>query len=400
MSTAEHPLNALFATRAKTVADAQSWGDEPEGTISLAYGFADPVHFPVKQLVDATAEVLAEDVNGALNYGPTYPGLIKLVVDRLNKRGISWATPANTMISYGSSQILALVPQILVDPGDVVIVEGPCFIGAVRSFQEAGAKIETVPVKADGMDIDALEAMLKDLQSKNIKPKFIYTTPTYQNPTGTLMPLANRKRLVALADTYGVLILEDDAYGDLRFEGEFLPQLAALDTKGWVIHVATFSKIMAPGVRMAYCTGPEAVIKRLNKFKVEGSSGPFMTRLVERFAADGKLDAHIGELNKTYRRKRDVMLAAMKEHFPADVRYDIPQGGFFIYCYLPADMPTAAVIAKGREQKVSFLPGAGCYANGQGQHEIRLAFSYQSDDNIREGIKRLGAAMKAARSKA
>jgi 2-aminoadipate transaminase len=304
------------------------------------------------------------------------------------------------MISYGSSQILALVPQILVDPGDVVIVEGPCFIGAVRSFQEAGAKIETVPVKADGMDIDALEAMLKDLQSKNIKPKFIYTTPTYQNPTGTLMPLANRKRLVALADTYGVLILEDDAYGDLRFEGEFLPQLAALDTKGWVIHVATFSKIMAPGVRMAYCTGPEAVIKRLNKFKVEGSSGPFMTRLVERFAADGKLDAHIGELNKTYRRKRDVMLAAMKEHFPADVRYDIPQGGFFIYCYLPADMPTAAVIAKGREQKVSFLPGAGCYANGQGQHEIRLAFSYQSDDNIREGIKRLGAAMKAARSKA
>ncbi|MFM2031505.1 MAG: hypothetical protein RLZZ297_270 [Chloroflexota bacterium] len=400
MSTTEHSLDALFATRAKTIADPQSWGDEPEGTISLAYGFADPVHFPVKQLVDATAEVLAEDVNGALNYGPTYAGLIKLVVDRLNGRGISWAKPSNTMISYGSSQILALLPQIMVDPGDIVIVEGPCFIGAVRSFQEAGAKIETIPVKADGMDIDALEAKLKELQAKNIKPKFIYTTPTYQNPTGTLMPLANRKRLVALADTYGVLILEDDAYGDLRFEGEFIPQLAALDTKGWVIHVATFSKIMAPGVRMAYCTGPEAVIKRLNKFKIEGSSGPFMTRLVERFAADGKLDAHISELNKTYRRKRDVMLAAMKEYFPADVRYDIPQGGFFIYCYLPADLPTAAVIAKGREQKVSFLPGAGCYANGQGHHEIRLAFSYQSDENIREGIKRLGAAMKAARTSA
>lgn len=396
----QHSLDALFSTRAKTVAESGSWGDEAEGTISLAYGFADPEHFPVKQLVDATAEILAEDVNGALNYGPTYPGLVKLVVDRLHARGVTSATTANTMISYGSSQILALIPQILVDPGDTVIVEGPCFIGAVRSFQEAGAKIETVPVRADGMDIDALETMIKDLQSRKIHPKFIYTTPTYQNPTGTLMPLANRKRLVALAEQYGVLILEDDAYGDLRFEGEALPQLAALDTKGWVIHVATFSKILAPGVRMAYCTGPDAVIKRINKFKIEGSSGPFLTRMVERFAADGKLDTHISVLNKTYIRKRNVMLAAMKKSFPSDVRYEIPQGGFFIYCYLPADMPTAKVAAKAREHKVAFLPGAGCYANGQGQNEIRLAFSYQNDANISEGIARLGAAMHAVRAEA
>ena len=397
---AQHSLDALFSTRAKTVAESGSWGDEAEGTISLAYGFADPEHFPVKQLVDATAEILAEDVNGALNYGPTYPGLVKLVVDRLHARGVTSATPANTMISYGSSQILALIPQILVDPGDTVIVEGPCFIGAVRSFQEAGAKIETVQVLADGMDIDALETMLKDLKSRKIHPKFIYTTPTYQNPTGTLMPLANRKRLVALAEQYGVLILEDDAYGDLRFEGDALPQLAALDTKGWVIHVATFSKILAPGVRMAYCTGPDAVIKRINKFKIEGSSGPFLTRMVERFAADGKLDTHISVLNKTYIRKRNVMLAAMKKSFPSDVRYEIPQGGFFIYCYLPADMPTAKVVSKAREHKVAFLPGAGCYANGQGQNEIRLAFSYQNDANISEGIARLGAAMHAVRAEA
>jgi 2-aminoadipate transaminase len=399
-STAIHSLDALFSTRAKTVPESGSWGDEAEGTISLAYGFADPQHFPVKQLVDATAEILAEDVNGALNYGPTYAGLIQLVVDRLQSRGVTSATTANTIITYGSSQILALVPQILVDPGDVVIVEGPCFIGAVRSFQEAGAKIETVPVRADGMDIDALSTLLADLKGRNIHPKFIYTTPTYQNPTGTLMPLANRKRLIALAEQYGVLILEDDAYGDLRFEGERLPQLAALDTKGWVIHVATFSKILAPGVRMAYCTGPEAVIKRLNKFKVEGSSGPFLTRMVERFAADGKLDAHIDELNQTYLRKRNVMLAAMKQSFPSDVQYEIPMGGFFIYCTLPKDIPTAKLSAKAREHKVAFLPGAGCYANGQGQHEIRLAFSYQNDANISEGITRLGAAMKAVRAEA
>lgn len=391
-------LDALFAQRARTVADGPEWAPEPEGSISLAYGFADPAHFPVTELVEATAEILAEDVNGALNYGPTYAGLIKLVVNRLQRRGVSQAQPSNVLISYGSSQILALLPQILVDPGDTVIVEGPCFIGAVRSFQAAGARIETVPVRDDGMDLDALATMLADLQSRGIQPKFIYVTPTYQNPTGTLMPPANRQRIVALAEQYGVLIVEDDAYGDLRFEGEPVTPIIAYDTKGWVINVGTFSKILAPGVRMAWACGPEAVIKRLAKFKYEGGSGPFITRLVERFSADGKLEAHIDELNGTYKRKRDLMVATIRNEFPADVRFNVPMGGFFIYCYLPDDMPAATLVQKGREHGVTFLPGMGCYANGQGTHEIRLAFSYQSDEKIVEGIRRLGAAMKALRT--
>ncbi|MCE2850011.1 MAG: PLP-dependent aminotransferase family protein [Chloroflexaceae bacterium] len=391
-------LDALFATRAKAFREGPDWAPEPEGTISLSYGFADPEHFPVAEIIEATAEVLAEDVNGALNYGPTYPGLVRLVVDRLKTRGVAHAAPSNVMISYGSSQILALLPQIMVDPGDVVIVEGPCFMGAVRSFQEAGAKIETVPVRADGMDIDILAQLLADLTQQGIRPKFISTTPTYKTPTGTLMPLANRKRLVALAAQYGVLILEDAAYGDLRFEGEALPKLIALDTDGWVLNCGTFSKILAPGVRMAWACGPEAIIKRLQKFKVEGSSGPFLTRMVERFAADGRLDAHIAELNENYRHKRDVMLAAIARELPADVTYTVPQGGFFIYLYLPADMPAAAVLAKGRECGVTALSGVGCYANGQGANEMRLAFSYQPEDKLVEGIRRLGAAMKAARS--
>lgn len=391
-------LDSLFAARARTVKDGPEWAPEPEGSISLSYGFADPDHFPIQEIIDATAEVLGEDVNGALNYGPTYPGLIKFVVDRLQARGVAHATPANVMISYGSSQILALLPQIMVDPGDTVIVEGPCFMGAVRSFQEAGAKIETVPVRHDGMDIDILAQMLADLAAQGIRPKFIYTTPTYQNPTGTLMPLANRKRLVALAAQYGVLILEDDAYGDLRFEGEPLPKLIALDTDGWVLNCGTFSKILAPGVRMAWACGPVSIMKRLARFKVEGSSGPFLTRMVERFAADGKLDAHIAELNENYKHKRDVMLAAIRNELPSDVTYTVPQGGFFIYLYLPADMPAAAVLAKGREFGVTALSGVGCYANGAGAYEMRLAFSYQPEAKLTEGIRRLGAAMKAVRA--
>ncbi len=397
-STELRTLDSLFADRAKQYVPGPEWGAEPEGTISLAYGFADPEHFPVAEIVEATAEVLAEDVNGALNYGPTYAGLINLVAQRLHARGVAHASPNNVLISYGSSQILALLPQIMIDPGDTVIVEAPCFIGAVRSFQEVGATIESVPVRENGMDIDALATMLETLQQKGVRPKFIYVTPTYQNPTGTLMPLENRKRILALAEQYGVLIFEDDAYGDLRFEGEAIPPIVALDTKGWVLHIGTFSKILAPGVRMAWACGPQAIIQRLAKFKVEGSSGPFMTRVVERFAADGRLESHINDLNATYRRKRDVMVAAIKEHFPADVRYIVPQGGFFVYCYLPADMSTVAVLKQARDHKVSFLPGMGCYANGQGTHEIRLAFSYQNDANIIEGIRRLGAAMKAARA--
>lgn len=391
-------LDALFSTRAKAFREGPDWAPEPEGTISLSYGFADPEHFPVNEIIEATAEVLNEDVNGALNYGPTYPGLVKMVVDRLKTRGVSNISPANIMISYGSSQILALLPQIMVDPGDVVIVEGPCFMGAVRSFQEAGAKIETVTVREDGMDIDMLAGMLADMAAKGIRPKFIYTTPTYQNPTGTLMPLANRKRLVALAAQYGVLILEDDAYGDLRFEGEPLPKLIALDTAGWVLNCGTFSKILAPGVRMAWACGPEAIIKRLQKFKVEGSSGPFLTRMVERFASDGKLDAHIAELNTNYKHKRDVMLNAIKSELPSDVKYTVPHGGFFIYLYLPADMPAADVLAKGREFGVTALSGVGCYANGHGAYEMRLAFSYQPEAKLVEGIRRLGQAMKAVRT--
>jgi 2-aminoadipate transaminase len=290
--------------------------------------------------------------------------------------------------------VLGLLPQVFVDPGDVVLIEGPSFLGAVRHFADAGARLVTVPTDAQGMDVDALESILLDLRRQNIRPKFIYAIPTFQNPTGTTMPLARRQKLVALAAEHGVVVVEDDAYGDLRFEGRPQPVLAALDQEGWVIRVGTFSKILAPGVRMGWaCARPE-VIARLAHFKAEGSSGPFLTRVVARYCADGRLEAHIQDLIALYRRKRDVMLDAIAREFPAGIDVLRPEGGFFIWCKLPPGMSARTLLERAQAQGATFLPGTRCFADGQGDDAIRLAFSFLPSEQIEEGIARIGAAMR------
>lgn len=395
-NTLKPALADLFAARAKTLGPPQVWPDGPDEAISLSYGFAGPEMFPTDALAAATAEVLAEDTDGALNYGPSYPGLTRLVAGRLGHQGMH-VERENVLLTYGSSQVLALLPQVLVDPGDVVIVEGPTFMGAVRNFAAGGATLVTVPVDDQGMDVDALEAILREHTARGVRPKFIYTIPTFQNPSGTDLPLTRRKRLVELAAEYGVLVVEDDAYGDLRFEGEPKPRLAALDQAGWVLHVGTFSKILAPGIRLGWAAGPAPIIERLAHFKLEGSSGPLMTRIVERFSADGKLDTHIKALNACYRQKRDLMLKTIAQELPSDVVAPKPDGGFFIWAKLPKGLSAGALAKVAQAKGVAFVPGTGFFANGQGDDAMRLAFSYQSEERIVEGIKRLGAAIRELR---
>ena len=258
----------------------------------------------------------------------------------------------------------------------------------------AGAQLVTAPTDDQGLDVDALEQILRDLRARGVRPKFLYTIPTYHNPTGTLLPLERRRRLVALAAEYGLLVVEDDAYGELRFEGEPATRLAALDEEGWVLHVGTFSKILAPGVRMGFACGRPELIQRLQMFKLEGGQ-PFFSRVVERYCADGRLDAHIRELNVLYRRKRDLMLEAMRRELPAGWSAAVPQGGFFIWCRLPEGMSAEALLKQAEAAGVTFVPGTQFFANGQGDDAIRLAFSFQSEERIAEGIARLGAAMRA-----
>jgi 2-aminoadipate transaminase len=253
----------------------------------------------------------------------------------------------------------------------------------------------TVPTDADGMDVDALERILIDLRRQGTRPKLIYTIPTFHNPTGATMPLGRRQQLVALAAEHGVLLVEDDAYGDLRFEGQPLPTLAALDSEGWVMQVGTFSKILAPGLRMGWAYARPEIIQRLALFKVEGSSGPFLTRVIARYCQDGRLNAHIQELIALYRHKRDVMLEAIAREFPPGVQALRPAGGFYIWCRLPPGMSATALLAQAEARGATFLPGTRCFADGQGDDAFRLAFSFQPATQIAEGIARIGAALRA-----
>lgn len=391
-TTASRRLDELFAGRAHHVTPQMHWPDQPQ-LITFSYGFADPALFPRAQLVAAADAALADDIDGALNYGPSYPGLRTVVADRLRRHGVE-ADEENILLSYGSGQIIGLLPYVFIDPGDTVIIEGPTFMGAVRSFQDAGARIVTAPVDAHGLNIDALEEILRDLRKRNIRPKFIYTIPTFQNPSGTTLPLERRQRLVALAEEYGVVVVEDDAYGDLRFEGDALPSLAALDQSDWVLSLGTFSKILAPGIRQGWAYGSPEIIRRLEMFKVEGSSGPFLTRMVARFAANGQLERHIATLCAHYHHKRDVMLAAMQQHFPQDVQYVVPQGGFFFWCELPEGMSATALQQRAEQHGATFTSGTRCFADGQGDNAIRLAFSYLPAEQIERGIAMIGAAMR------
>ena len=370
---------------------------ERDETISLAYGDADPAYFPVTALIDAMSHMMQSRVDATLNYAPPDADLLTLIHTRMSRHNVK--LPISQYITVnGSSQIIGLLPQVLCDPGDVIIVEGPTFLGAVETFHTFGVRIEMIPVRTDGIDLDMLEARIVKLRNDGVAVKCIYTIPTFQNPTGTLMPLANRMRLLAIAATYGVLIVEDDAYGDLHFNNAVPPKLIALDTHESVLYVGTFSKILAPGVRMAWACGPKALIQRLHRWKSEGSNGPFMTRLVAHVSREGWLDRHIDELNALYAAKCAVMLAGIRAHFPSDVRYVVPRGGFFVYVHLPLDLPVAKVMPAALARNVSFLPGTTCYAHGEGTHEMRLSFSYQSAERIATGIERLGAALAAVRA--
>ncbi|WP_341529769.1 PLP-dependent aminotransferase family protein [Nostoc sp. UHCC 0302] len=396
-STPAYRIADLFAARAKNIAPP-TYGTELTKiiTVSFAYGLADPTLFPHDDLAAASAEVLTKEAPTALNYGPPAAQLYEQIILRLQAQGIT-ADRDRILIGYGSGQILGLLPDVFVEPGDVVIVEGPTFLGVVTRFVSAGAKIITIPVDELGMDVDALEATLIDLQKQGIRPRFIYTIPTFHNPTGVTMPLSRRQKLVALAAEYGVLVVEDDAYSDLRFRGETVPTLASLDKAGWVLYVSTFSKIIVPGVRLGWACGAPPIIERLAMFKSEGPVGPFISHVIARYCAAGKLDAHIQKLVASYQHKCDVMLEAIAHEFPSDVIALRPDGGFFVWCKLPADISAKTLLNASGEHGVTFLPGTRCYTNGEGDDAIRLAFSYQPTEKIVEGIATLGAVLRQLR---
>jgi 2-aminoadipate transaminase len=380
--------NDLLAHRAAALPKAFNMAGAP-GIISFSYGLPDEASFPAAELAQATAEVMQDTAVQALQYGaPDH--LVDYLIDYIGRDQGLKLSPANLLITVGSSQAIGLVCQLLIDPGDYIIVEAPTFLGAVRTFLNAEAQVAEVPLDNEGLDIEALDRTITDLKAAGERVKFIYTIPTFQNPTGVTLGLERRQALLAVARKHQVLVLEDDAYAGLIFEGKVPPWLWTLDRDNLVLHCGTFSKTLAAGLRLGWMGGPPELLAKVAALKVDGGTSPFAGNIAARYAQNGRLEKHILELRAIYRRKRDRTLAGLERYMPDGARWTNPQGGFFIWLELPERLDTVKMLADAVAAGVNYTPGPACFASRKGKNTIRLAFSHVRLDQIEPGLRILG----------
>jgi 2-aminoadipate transaminase len=363
--------------------------------ISLAGGLPAPELFPVDEYRRAFEWVLEADGAQALQYGPSegYLPLRRLLAERLSRFDMPCG-PDDLLVTNGSQQALDLMGKVFLNPGDTVLVETPTYLGALQAFNQYQATYAIVPMDEDGMRVDEVERVLAQ-RSARAPIKFIYALPNFQNPTGRSMSLERRRRLVELASHYGVPIVEDDPYGELRYEGAALPTLKSLDTEGLVIYLGTFSKILAPGFRLGWMlAGPEVMeVLMHGKQPSDLHTGMAQQMATYEVAKGGFVDQHVERIKDFYRERRDVMLRSIEEHFPADAHYTRPAGGLFVWAELPRDIDTRELLLEAIEAKVAFVPGQGFHADGSGTNTMRLNFSNVPPEQLQAGVQRLGHAI-------
>ncbi|MGE5642968.1 MAG: PLP-dependent aminotransferase family protein [Byssovorax cruenta] len=374
---------------------------EQPDIISFAGGLPAPDVFPLKEFREACNYVIDHFGPQALQYSTTegYTPLREMIA-RHNARYSVEINPDNILITSGSQQALDFLGRLFINRGDYIVCESPTYLGALQAWNAYGAQY--IPVRADenGMIVDELEAALR------IGPKFIYILPNFQNPSGSTLSLERRRQLVELADKYGVPIVEDDPYGQLRYEGEHIPSVVALDSEyrgpngghysGNVIYLSTFSKLLAPGLRLAWVIAPPEVIRKLvmTKQAADLHTASFNQYVAYEVAKGGFLDEHVKMIRATYKERRDVMFEMMEQMFPPEVTWSRPQGGMFLWGVLPEEMDAAEVLKRAIEKKVAFVPGEAFHPRGGGKNTMRINFSYSSPDTIREGVTRLGMTLK------
>jgi 2-aminoadipate transaminase len=371
--------------------------------ISFAGGLPSPDVFPVERFQEACHKVLQQHGPSALQYGRTegFEPLREMLAQNMARYGIR-SNMENVLITSGSQQALDLIGKLLINRGDRVLVEAPTYLGALQAFAVYGAQYAPVPIDQDGLRTELLESALR------AGPKFMYVLPNFQNPAGVTLSEGRRHELILLADKFGVPIIEDDPYGQLRFEGEHLPPLVVVDREnlrrdngysiGNVIYLSTFSKTLAPGIRLAWIVAPPDVIRKLVLLKqgADLHTSSFIQYVAYEIARDGFLDAHVKHIRKIYRERRDAMLDAMQQYFPPEVAWTRPEGGLFLWVTLPDGVVAQELFKAAIEQKVAFVPGDVFYSNGdpQGSRHMRLNFSKPTVDQIQEGIRRLSVAVK------
>ena len=360
--------------------------------ISFAGGMPAPELFPVRDFQEACRWILEHDAQRALQYGPTegHAPLKDYLIDSMARYELP-AKRENILFTNGSQQALDLLGRILIDPGDKIITGRPTYLGAIQAWDVYDPEYITVPLDDDGMRMDELEKALV----ANPGVKFIYVLPNFHTPAGTTIPLERRYKLVELAARHGCLIIEDDPYGQLRFEGEDICPIFAMHKEN-TLYLSTFSKTLSPGLRLGWIVGPEKIIARLVQAKqgCDLHSSSLIQCLAHDICSRDLVRAHVRQIRQVYRERRDVMLRCMEESFPKGVTWTRPQGGLFLWVRMPEGVDAEDVLKLALEEKVAFVPGRAFYPGGNDGHCcMRLNFSYCKPEIIEEGIKRLGRAM-------
>jgi 2-aminoadipate transaminase len=360
--------------------------------ISFGGGLPAPDTFPVEELEEISCQLLHEKGAIALQYGPTEGEIaLREEIAKWMAREKATVKPENVLVTSGSQQGLDIIAKIFLDPKDIIIVELPSYMGGLQAFSAYRARMVGVPQDNDGMRMDLLEKALAKLATKGRKPKFIYVVPDFQNPSGVTMTLERRGRLLQLAHKYEVPIIEDSPYRDLRFVGDSVPMIFSLDEENYVIALGTFSKLLCPGLRLAWITAPVEWIEPMvvAKQSMDLSSPVFTQLMVAEYLKRGLLPKQVEQNCRLYSGKREVMINALRRYMPEGVEWTEPEGGLFLWVRLPKKMDADALFPKAIENKVAYVIGSAFHCNGKGQNTMRLNFSYPSEEQIEEGIKRL-----------
>ncbi len=366
--------------------------ENPE-VISFAGGIPNPFNFPVRELAEAAQKVLADDARNALQYTSTqgYLPLRQHIADRYRRKYGLDADPADIIITNGSQQGFDLIGKVFIERGDHVVLERPAYHGALQAFSMYEADFTQVPLLQDGLDVDALKTTLEERPAK-----LFYAVPTFQNPSGLTYSLSKRQRTADVLTSHDVLLIEDDPYGEIRFEGESLPPIKKFLVDNTIL-LGTFSKTVVPGFRLGWAWAPRRMIPSLLEAKqaADFHSDNVAQRIVYRYLADNDLDEHIAVLREAYRRQHGYMVAAIERHIPKGVRYTKPEGGMFVYMTLPDGVSSMELFEVAAKRNVAFVPGAAFHAGGVGGDDsLRLSFATCDEAQMEEGMKRLGAAMR------
>ncbi|MBD3160951.1 MAG: aminotransferase class I/II-fold pyridoxal phosphate-dependent enzyme [Candidatus Eisenbacteria bacterium] len=367
---------------------------EREDLISFAVGLPSPDCLPIADVQRIFAE-LSEEAGASLYlHCPTegHTPLREALSVWADSRGIE-TNASELLVLSGSQQGLDLAARVFLSPGDAVVVEEPTYIGALHVFRDAGARLLSVPADADGMRTD----LLANLLEKN-RPKLIYTLPTFQNPSGSVLSLERRRHLLDLSLRHQVPILEDDPYSELRYEGEPLPSLRGMEGGESVLHLSTFSKLLLPGLRVGWLVAPPPVIRRfaLAKQSIDLHTNTVAQMILDRFVREGLLEAHLEMVRSAYRKKRDLIHSVLSVKAPAGLSWRSPQGGFYVWGRLPDGIDSSRLLGIAADAGVAYLPGWPCFAAEGGERYFRLNFTYPEGDRIVEGVERLMQAIETA----